>query len=538
MRRAALLILLCAPAASGLTPDERTLARHGLEPTRASIGKYLRSLRPDDAQRTRIDSLIAQLASRVPAERDHAARELMRLGSAAVVALERAARHEEPEVRRQATLLLEATDSRQTAEVLYAVFRVIRSRAITGLATEVMLVIPVAADAHVRREARGALVVTARPEDLGLLLHSAAEGDPITRMACFAALRKLGGKKAIPVLRAALGSDSDRVRLAAAFELANLGERESLPALIDLLDAPDEWIRFRAVATLRSIAQRSHGYVAGVAAAQRAPAVIRWRKWLADGGAKAEWQTPLRWFTTHRGRTLVAIYGGGKVVEFDDEGNVVWTVEGLSNPWAVRGLPSGHRLISSYSGKLIYEYDARGERVWQSDRLPGNIGGIDQLANGNIIAAVGTTQGQLLEISRAKKIVWKLPLDGRPVSVRALAGGNLLVALYDAGSVVEIDRVGRVQWRVKGIKQPYSADRLPNGNVLVACYGDQRIAEFDRDGALVWEQRNIAGVYSAERLADGSLLYADKAAVHCLRPDGKPLWSKPLPGNYLYIDRY
>jgi len=538
MRKVGILLLLCAGAATGITPDERTLARQGIEPTSKSLRRYLRALKPDEATTERIERLIRRLGSGDPAARDHAMRELMRLGSAPAAALERAVHAEEPEVRRWAIVLLESAEGRRTAEVLYSVFRVIRAREILGMTAEILNVIPLADDTHVRRAAIAALIATARAEDLPMLLESATRGEPETRMACFSAIRKLSGDKAKPVLREALRSSAARVRFAAAFELANLGDRTALPVLVELLDAEDEWIRYRAANTLRSIAGRTLGYSAGRTRDKRAPATRKWRDWLAGEGARIQWQTPLKWFAIERERTLVAVYSGGKVIELDDDGKEVWSVKGLRNPWAVRGLPDGHRLISLYSDKVVYEYDERGERIWESNRLPGNISGVDRLPNGNILVALGTTNGQLMEISREKKIVWKLTLKGRPVSARVLRNGNILVALHDGGAVVEVDREGRVQWRVKNLKQPYSAERLPNGNVLVASYGGQRIAEFDRDGALVWEKRSLPGLYTAKRLPDGSTLYADKASVVRCNANGDITWRKPIPGNYLYIDRY
>lgn len=537
MLRVGLVILWCAAATFAVTPDERTLARQGIEPNHESIARYLQSLFPDDAKRDRIERLVALLGSRDPAARDHAVRELMRLGPTPLAALERAAKSEKPEVRRQARMLLESADRHRTAETLFSVFRVIRARKISGLVPELLRVIPIATDSHVRHEARGALVASARTEDLDLLVRTAADGDPLARMACFAAIREVGGDQAPPILRKALTASSEAVRLAAAFELANLGDRKALAVLVELLGSPNEWIRYRAVATLRAIARKSLGYAAGAPRGKRTPKVQAWRDWLAKDGKTVRWETPLRWFAVERGRTLVATYTAGKVVEFDDDGKVVWSVTGIRNPWAVRGLPNGHRLLSSYSDNVVYEYDAAGKRIWTSERLPGNVCGIDRLANGNIVVAISSAN-QILEIARDKKIVSKIAVDGNPVSVRALSGGNLLVALHGAGKVVEIDREGRVKWRAQGFRQPYSAKRLPSGNVLVASYGGQRIVECDRSGTVVWERRKIAGIYTAERLPDGSLIFADKAAVYRYRADGEMQWRRPLPGSYLYLDRY
>ena len=538
MRRLAALLFLALATARGADPDEATLARSGIEPTRDSIAEYLRSIQPTETQRRHIDQLVEQLASPRTSVRDFAVQELLEYGVAASDALRRATEHDEPGVRYKALRLLEVADRDRTAETLYSVFRVTRAREIVGLAPEIVAAMPIAVDEHVRREARAALLVTARPEDLALLLRTAAEGEPHARMACFAAIRRLGGDSARRVLREATRSESTRIRFAAAFELANMGDSDALPVLVGLLEAEDEWIRFRADAVLRAIAGQSVGFSAGAPVAKRAAATRLWRDWVKAEGKRAKWVVPLKWFTSSRGRTLVATYTNNKVHEIDDQGNLMWTVSDIRTPWAVRGLADGHRLLSSYTDNVVYEYDAAGKRIWQSDRLPANITGLDRLANGNVIVAISSGEHQLLEIARNKSIAARVPLKARPVAVRALPNGNLLVTFHDQGSVAEVDRKGREVWRVDNLKRPYSADRLPSGNVLVACYVGRRIVEFDRDGAVVWERRGIHGLYAADALGDGSIVFADKSAVHRVRRGGEKIWSKPFAGNYLYIDRY
>jgi len=538
MGRLAIFVLLGAGVALAENPDERTLARHEIQPTYESIGKYLRSLYPDEAELARIERLVEQLGAPRAAVREFAVEELLRAGSAAAGALKRATEHDEPGVRLRAMRLLEAANENRRAEVLYCVFRTIRGREIFGLIPEIINVMPLAVDVHVRREAREALLTTARTDDLALLLRTAAEGVPTARMACFAAIRTLGGDEARRVLREAARTGSTRIRFAAAFELANLGDRAALPVLVELLGASQEWIRYRANAVLEAIAGKSFGFHSGAAEKKRAAAILGWRAWLAGEGRTAKWTTPLKWLTTARGRTLVATYTNHKVHELNDSGEVVWTVTDVRTPWAVRGLADGHRLISSYSDNVVYEYDEAGKRIWQSGRLRGNITGLDRLPNGNVIVAIGTGKSELIEITRNGAVGPTIPLKGRPVSVRALPNGNLLVALSDAGAVVEVDPKGREVWRLDGLSKPYNADRLANGNVLIACYVGKRIAEYDRDKALVWERGGIRGLYCAEGLSDGSILFADKTAVHRQWRGGESIWSKPFAGNYLYIDRY
>jgi len=531
-------VLLIAVASLAQTPDERTLARNGLKPTRESLGQFLRSMAPDPQAQALIEEYISDLGAAQATRRELAMRELMRMRVASIAALERAVDDDEPEVRRRARALLDHARQRLPEEVLYCVLRTIHTRKITGLAAEVLGTLPLAGDPYLRRAAHTALAATARPADLPLLMRAATEGATETRLASFAAIGNLRGKQAAPFLRGALKSPSGRVRYTAAHELANLNERAALPVLVELLDSPDEWVRFRAVSSLRSVAGNAFGYSAPASQKSRIAATQRWRDWHAAHGATARWKTPLRIHARAVGRTLVAVYSKHRVIEFDDRGNVTWTLDKIKNPWAVRGLPDGHRLITRFSENIVTEYDANGKRIWQSAKLPGNVTSVDRLSNGNILVALGSNQNRIAEIGRDSKQIWSLEFDGQPVCARQLPGDRLLVTLQKTGRVIEIDRTGRVLWELNGLKMPYNATRMPNGNVLVATFGGKRVSEFDRDGKLVWEKTGVANLYTAARLPDGSTIYGDNTGLHRLDAKGKQVWHHEVANDYLFIDRY
>jgi len=61
-----------------------------------------------------------------------------------------------------------------------------------------------------------------------------------------------------------------------------------------------------------------------------------------------------------------------------------------------------------------------------------------------------------------------------------LKNGNTLVTLRNKGEVREIDKDGKVVWRLTKLSSPSDADRLPNGNTIVA--ENTRVREFDKDG--------------------------------------------------------
>ena len=218
-------LLIFALVSLPQTPDERTLARNGLQPTRASLGQFLRTLVPDPQTQTLIEEYISDLGAPQAALRELAMRELMRMRDAPIPALERALDADEPEVRRRARALLDRARTRLPEEVLYCVLRTIHTHRIAGLTAEILGAAPLARDPHLRRAAHAALATTARPADLPLLMRAATEGADEARMASLAAIGKLRGNDAVPFLRAALKSPSSRVRYKAAHEKANLNER-------------------------------------------------------------------------------------------------------------------------------------------------------------------------------------------------------------------------------------------------------------------------------------------------------------------------
>ncbi|MHC4848580.1 MAG: HEAT repeat domain-containing protein [Planctomycetota bacterium] len=542
--RAPAIVLILAVAALAQTPDEKLLAKHAMQPTRASIARFLRYMFPGPKLRARIDYLVERLDDRDAAIRDAAMRELIGLHSAPLVALKRAATSRNPEVRKITRELIVRAEAELNPRLLFVVFRTIRREKMTGLTPEILNAIPLASDFYVRKEAERALLETARPDDLEHLLAAARDPAPDTRVVALRALRQLDTDAAKGALLPALQDRSSVVRAAAARELAELRDRRSLAALVELLSAAEEPVRFRAAWTLRAISGKSFKFAANADPAKRAVAVAAWQKWLATEGKTVEWITPIRSSSVLLGRTLIALYSKNKVIELDGGGSVIWEQPNLPNPWAVHGLPNGHRLISLYSQHKIVEFDASGTKIWESKKMPGLVSSLCGLQNGNILAAMGYSDNRIIEVSREKnEIVWQLKVPGRPVCAVELPGGNLLVTLNQSNEVVEIDRQGRRTWGVRGLKQPYSASRLANGNTLVADYGNRRIVEFDLDGRQVWEFKGKASqgmqwVYTAARLADGSTLYGDNGGLNRIDAAGQQTWKFSAKNAYLYFHRY
>ena len=120
---------------------------------------------------------------------------------------------------------------------------------------------------------------------------------------------------------------------------------------------------------------------------------------------------------------LVPHLGEGKVVEYNLDGKVLWSVEAKS-PWQAVRLKNGNTLIAGDWSRYAREVNPKGEAVWEFTQADvpgetlGNIQTADRLANGNTVLCCwiagdnntslwpGTIQ--VFEVTPARKIVWAL----------------------------------------------------------------------------------------------------------------------------------
>ena len=125
---------------------------------------------------------------------------------------------------------------------------------------------------------------------------------------------------------------------------------------------------------------------------------------------------------TQTGTFLVAHMDLGKVVEYDQKGNQLWSVPAPS-AWAAVRLKNGNTLISGNQHGYVREVNPKGEIVWEinKDDLPGiplyTVQEASRLANGNTLINnwVGSVPladwpnvVQLIEVTPEKKVVWAL----------------------------------------------------------------------------------------------------------------------------------
>jgi hypothetical protein len=126
---------------------------------------------------------------------------------------------------------------------------------------------------------------------------------------------------------------------------------------------------------------------------------------------------------TRAGTILVPHMGEGKVVEYDMDGKVVWSVAAKS-PWHAVRLKNGNTLFAGDAQRYVREVNPKGETVWELTQadVPNiklfNTQTAIRLANGNTVISnwvagnnkteewAGTVQ--IFEVTRDKKVVWAL----------------------------------------------------------------------------------------------------------------------------------
>lgn len=136
-----------------------------------------------------------------------------------------------------------------------------------------------------------------------------------------------------------------------------------------------------------------------------------------DGAGKGVHGQFRRLRMTAQGTVLVPFLQSGKVVEYDQGFNEIWSYK-IQSPWAAIRLHNGNTLITDERDELTREVNPKGETIWEFKlselppelRLAGSQTCV-RLDNGNTILCSRGNGGktpQLVEITPDKKVVWVL----------------------------------------------------------------------------------------------------------------------------------
>ena len=430
---------------------------------------------------------------------------------------------------------IEQLTSQRNGLIFTALYK-IRKEKIPDAADEVLSTAAIVEKSNLVNAARQALAATASKSDGERVLESLSSDDAKIAVVAIAGAEAALGEEAIEPLSILLENESDNVRLYSAIALANAEDRRALSTFGDLLDSEDVQTRSRAVQALRAVSGQRFKFMAYEKPEARAAPTKEWQDWIAANADTAELKLPIGDSNVLLGRTLVAMYGQSRIVEYDSDRKKIWEKTGINQPWGADGLPNGHRLICSYNGRFVVELDEKGNEVWRINGLPGNCSHAHRLENGNTLI-VSSSANKVMEYSPEKKIVWQKQVNGNPQDARRLENGNTLVALQSGSKVVEIDPEGKTVWEVPNMRGAFSARRLDNGNTLVALSSAGEVVEITPDKKTVWKKSGLSSPYDAQRLDNGNTLIVDSRGFREVDSDGKIVWEERVSGA-LRIHRY
>lgn len=170
-------------------------------------------------------------------------------------------------------------------------------------------------------------------------------------------------------------------------------------------------------------------------------------------------------------------------------------------------LPNGNVLLAAsksgqYPGGAVVEFDQDGKVVFEFQGSQSEIATVQPLDGGNFMTIEEGPKPRLMEVSREGKILLEFPLQCQIPDfhmqtrmARKLANGNYLVPHLLDKVVREYDPQGKVVWECKTPAEPkdswpFTAIRLDNGNTLIDCTHGNMVIEVDKDAKIVWQLTN------------------------------------------------
>ncbi len=226
------------------------------------------------------------------------------------------------------------------------------------------------------------------------------------------------------------------------------------------------------------------------------------------------------------GYTVVADYSESKVIEFNDQGKEIFSIDNMMGVWDVECLETGNFLITEFSVDKVSEVTRDGKVVWTFQDLK-NPYDADRLANGNTLIA-DTFGLRVIEVDQAGKIVWSYDKNIRPYDVERLTNGNTLIVDNKNDRVIEVDNAGNIAWQITDIAYVNDADRLSNGNTLLTIRHTNSVKEVDRVGNKVMEITDLNAPSDADRLPNGNTLVAENGGVREFDRHGNEIWRQEI----------
>lgn len=305
-----------------------------------------------------------------------------------------------------------------------------------------------------------------------------------------------------PALQAAaqpyLTDPDPELRMLAVRAALQAGDRRALPALLELLESPRFERRRQAHQLLCEVSGLSVSEQTQVAASDAKGEVAHWRSWVEQFPAEASLLIPdLETAPALLHRFVVALWNSGEVLEFNEDGQLIWRVE-VKQATCVEGLPNGHRLVVGHTDQIL-EFSADGTLLKELKPETSPIY-IQRLPSGDTVVGF---EKEVITYGPEWHIQGRFALPRRAwFCTRRLANGHSLITYIDRFGVAEVDAAGEEVRFVAGEKRFRDAQLLENGHFLV-CELDGRVLEYKPDGTMVWQSAADLNPVRAERLTNG-----------------------------------
>lgn len=509
----------------GKEEDLAQLAEHEISPDLEGIRLFLQPPGPSEEDVRLARLWAAQLGSEKYADREAASQKLLEMGLEGLEAVEQATHSKDAETRARArgllTRLTKLKEKRDAA--LPAVLRTVVREQLKGLAPQLLKAAPHATGYAAEDCLRRALWASVTADDAELLRAAIADGPAAASAAAALALPAAVGDQAGDTLLPLLSSEDAATRLTAAQALAPLVREKSFPVLLEGLDSPDIATRIRAAHELQSLTGEHFGYAAYASPDRRAPAVERWKKWMADQAGKSVLHQPLAEGPMLWGRYLLCHWDPYSVSEVD-EANRMWFHRQSEVPEdeAYCGCavsPEGYRVLAGFGSVVAFQGAREGMESWRfpTPEMPATV---DRTPEGTYLVGLFDDQ-ELREVRANGELVRTLKLAGPPSDLRYLSAQRVLAALYSTKQLVEIDNSGEIVWHIDNVPAPESARRLANGNTLMtSALG--KVIEYAPDGKEVWSYtKNVPLAYDAVELPNGNVLIGYRRGLREVDREGE-----------------
>lgn len=493
-----------------------------------SLLEEFRKRTPPDAERQKLQALVAKLGDPQPAVRDKAMSDVLSVGAAAAPYLRQAIPNLDARGADAARKCLSLVEANGTPPLPSAAVRLLALRRPSGTAETMLAYLPSAEDESIAQELREALasvgVRDGKPDPA--LVKALDDSSPVRRAAAAEILTSLADHR--PVVRKLLSDPVPAVRHRVAVALGAAREKEAVPVLIALLSELPLLQAGQVEDSLRALADESAPDVSlGDDAAARKKCRAAWEAWWQKNSDKVDLarldpKTLMLGFTV-----VVEQYGPngntGRVLELDRRGKLRWQIDNLRMPIDAQVLPGERVLVCEQGTNRVKEMDFKGKVLWE--KQINQPMGAQRLPNGNTFIVC---RHQLVEVDRTGREVFT---HSRPASDincgRKLRNGHLVFVTYQ-GACIRLDANGKELRTVRVPPVNYYGgfiDMLPNDHVVAPLYNSNKVVEYDTGGRPVWEA-TISMPLSARRLPGGTTLVVSSNPFRVVELDraGKIIW--------------